>query len=74
MSREPRFPADAEPGHTNAPDEAKPTKAEDKGENKGEHKGTKQFVTGAAVGIGSAALMAALLYANRSKKKSDPNA
>lgn len=30
--------------------------------------GKKQFVTGAAVGIGSAALVAALLYANRSKK------
>jgi hypothetical protein len=29
---------------------------------------TKQIVTGAALGIGSAALVAALLYANRSRK------
>jgi hypothetical protein len=29
---------------------------------------TKQIVAGAALGIGSAALVAALLYANRSKK------
>ena len=29
---------------------------------------TRQIVTGAAIGIGSAALVAALLYANRSRK------
>ena len=29
---------------------------------------TRQMVTGAAIGIGSAALVAALLYANRSRK------
>ena len=29
---------------------------------------TKNIVTGAAIGIGSAALVAALLYANRSRK------
>jgi hypothetical protein len=29
---------------------------------------TRQLVTGAALGIGSAALVAALLYANRSRK------
>lgn len=29
---------------------------------------TKRLVTGAAIGIGSAALVAALLYANRSRK------
>jgi hypothetical protein len=28
----------------------------------------KRFVTGAAIGIGSAALVAALLYANRARK------
>ena len=34
---------------------------------------TKRLVTGAAIGIGSAALVAALLYANRARKtdKSD---
>lgn len=29
---------------------------------------TRQLVTGAAIGVGSAALVAALLYANRSRK------
>lgn len=29
---------------------------------------TRQIVTGAAIGVGSAALVAALLYANRSRK------
>jgi hypothetical protein len=29
---------------------------------------TKRLVTGAAIGIGSAALVAALLYANRARK------
>lgn len=29
----------------------------------------RKIVTGAAIGIGSAALVAALLYANRSRKK-----
>ena len=29
---------------------------------------TRQIVTGAAIGIGSAALVAALLYANRTRK------
>jgi hypothetical protein len=32
---------------------------------------TKRIVTGAAIGIGSAALVAALLYANRSRKGGD---
>ena len=34
-------------------------------------KRTRQIVTGAAIGIGSAALVAALLYANRSRKGGD---
>ena len=32
---------------------------------------TRQIVTGAAIGIGSAALVAALLYANRARKGRD---
>lgn len=32
---------------------------------------TRQIVTGAAIGIGSAALVAALLYANRARKAPD---
>ncbi|MBX3561838.1 MAG: hypothetical protein KF780_08490 [Sphingomonas sp.] len=31
-------------------------------------KRTRQIVTGAAIGVGSAALVAALLYANRARK------
>ena len=34
-------------------------------------KRTRHIVTGAAIGIGSAALVAALLYANRSRKSDD---
>ena len=33
---------------------------------------TRQIMTGAAIGIGSAALVAALLYANRSRKSAKP--
>jgi hypothetical protein len=61
MSREPSNPDDApvEPpaGGANA-DEAK----------KSESSRTKHIVAGAAIGIGSAALVAALLYANRARK------
>lgn len=35
---------------------------------------TRQIVTGAAIGIGSAALVAALLYANRRRKRGNPPA
>jgi hypothetical protein len=34
---------------------------------------TRQMVTGAAIGIGSAAIVAALLYANRSKRANNRN-
>lgn len=37
-------------------------------ENRAGTKRKRQLVTGAAIGIGSAALVAALLYANRSRK------
>jgi hypothetical protein len=37
-------------------------------EGKAESGRTRQMMTGAAIGIGSAALVAALLYANRSRK------
>ena len=61
MAREPSYPDDAPVGgETDAS-----TAADDKaaGGNR-----TRQLVTGAAIGIGSAALVAALLYANRSRK------
>lgn len=41
------------------------------GDKKGDADRTRQIVTGAAIGIGSAALVAALLYANRTRKTGD---
>ncbi|HEV2818570.1 MAG TPA: hypothetical protein VGW40_15275 [Allosphingosinicella sp.] len=63
MAREPSYPDDAPvaPGAgagAPVPEEKKPASAR-----------TKHLVTGAAIGIGSAALVAALLYANRSRKR-----
>ena len=59
MSREPSYPKDAAVG------EAGQGKEGAEGSKR-----TKHLVAGAAIGIGSAALVAALLYANR-KGKSD---
>jgi hypothetical protein len=63
MARKPSYPDDApvgEPGR-----QAGEEPADDKAPGS---KRTRQIVTGAAIGIGSAALVAALLYANRSRK------
>ena len=61
MSREPKK---TDPEQTDpAPAQAEP----DEGK-KGESRRTKHIVAGAAIGIGSAALVAALLYANRTRK------
>ena len=60
MSREPSYPDDAAvdpPAGAAAPEPAKKSDSR-----------TKHIVTGAAIGIGSAALVAALLYANRARK------
>jgi hypothetical protein len=69
MAREPSYPDDAPVG---APAEKSTPASEDEaaapGEKAGNAKRTRQLVTGAAIGIGSAALVAALLYANRSRK------
>jgi hypothetical protein len=46
-------------------EEAKAAKASEKGNGSNR---TRQLMTGAALGIGSAALVAALLYANRTRK------
>ena len=62
MARQPSYPKDAPVGEPAA--EAPP--AADKAEKGGAR--TKTLVTGAAIGIGSAALVAALLYANRARK------
>ena len=69
MAPEPSYPDDAPVGGPadaqSSGKGADPKDADDKG---GGSKRTRQFVTGAAIGIGSAALVAALLYANRSRK------
>ncbi|HEX8225744.1 MAG TPA: hypothetical protein VF605_18200 [Allosphingosinicella sp.] len=57
MSREPTYPKDAAVGES--------AEGHEGGEGS---KRTKHLVAGAAIGIGSAALVAALLYANRSRK------
>jgi hypothetical protein len=66
MSREPSYPKDAPVGAAaDADDAAAGAGAEGKPP---ESKRTKHLVTGAAIGIGSAAIVAALLYANRGRK------
>lgn len=64
MSREPSYPEDSPvdpPAGAAQPEEAKKT----------DSRRTKHLVAGAAIGIGSAALVAALLYANRARRSSD---
>ena len=68
MSRQPTYPKDAAvggeaaaAGGTSADSAAAPDKG---GESS---KRTKHLVTGAAIGIGSAAIVAALLYAKKRK-------
>jgi hypothetical protein len=65
MARQPSYPKDAPVGEPAAESAAAPDTAE-KSEKGGVR--TKSLVTGAAIGIGSAALVAALLYANRARK------
>lgn len=72
MAREPSYPDDAPVGNpvgdtpAAAGEPAKPDDAE--ADEKPSPNRTRNIVTGAAIGIGSAALVAALLYANRSRK------
>jgi len=63
MSREPSYPKDVpvDPPAGEAKPEPEPAKKQDSLR-------TKHIVAGAAIGIGSAALVAALLYANRARK------
>jgi hypothetical protein len=49
-------------------DDVPETAPEKESEAKGGSRRNKRLVTGAAIGIGSAALVAALLYANRARK------
>lgn len=61
MAREPSYPKDAPVGEPAADGRAAADKPAGSGRG-------KRLMTGAAIGIGSAALVAALLYANRSRK------
>ncbi|MDB5692587.1 MAG: hypothetical protein JWO81_1650 [Alphaproteobacteria bacterium] len=66
MAREPSYPKNAPVAP--AKGDAGAPRAE-AGESKpADSKRTKHLVTGAAIGIGSAAIVAALLYANRSRR------
>jgi hypothetical protein len=66
MAREPSYPDDAPVGPADKPGPANASEAGP--DDQAGTKRTRQLVTGAAIGIGSAALVAALLYANRSRK------
>jgi len=63
MARTPSKPDDQP--ESEAIEEVRKQKAVEKSGGQGR---TRTLVTGAAIGIGSAALVAALLYANRSRK------
>lgn len=68
MAAEPSYPDDAPVGK----DKDKPDAEAAEGTEKAAPPNrTRHIVTGAAIGIGSAALVAALLYARRSSKSGD---
>jgi hypothetical protein len=73
MSRQPSYPKDAAvappPSADTAPTQGAGGKAIPAA-GSGDSRRRKQLMTGAAIGIGSAAIVAALLYANR-KGRSD---
>ncbi|HEY0113247.1 MAG TPA: hypothetical protein VGB59_08855 [Allosphingosinicella sp.] len=62
MAQEPSYPKDATVG------EAAPQPAASAGKEEAPTRRSKHLVAGAAIGIGSAAIVAALLYANRNRK------
>ena len=68
MTAEPSYPQDAPVGASE--DKSEGEESEEKGQSS--HR-TRHIVTGAAIGIGSAALVAALLYARRSTRSGDPD-
>lgn len=65
MTHSPSYPDEAKVGDPVGQD---PNSTAGSDETKPEAGRTRHIVTGAAIGIGSAALVAALLYANRSRK------
>ncbi len=68
MAREPSYPDDAPVGSGKTGTKNGAAPAPPPPEKAADPKRTKHLVAGAAIGIGSAALVAALLYANRGKK------
>lgn len=70
MAREPSYPEDAPVGSGDPPEPARASEAAEAAAaaKASDPRRTRHIVTGAAIGIGSAALVAALLYANRSRK------
>jgi len=65
MKDQPSYPDDSPVGDPVGNPSESESLADD---SKSESGRTRQIMTGAAIGIGSAALVAALLYANRSRK------
>ena len=61
MARSPSYPEDA-------PVDPPPPRGAVRDDKASDPNRTKNLVTGAAIGIGSAAIVAALLYANRSRR------
>ena len=68
MVAEPTYPDDAPVGKPVEEPQPEAKEGDEADADKApESKRTRHIVTGAAIGIGSAALVAALLYANRSR-------
>jgi hypothetical protein len=67
MAREPAYPEDAAVGAPK-PSGGQPGRAETAGKAAEGSRRNKHLMAGAAIGIGSAAIVAALLYANRNRK------
>ncbi|HEY5723212.1 MAG TPA: hypothetical protein VIT45_12905 [Allosphingosinicella sp.] len=65
MSREPTYPEDAP---VDPPEPAAEAVRAAEASKAVSSNRTRHLVTGAAIGVGSAAIVAALLYANRSRK------
>jgi hypothetical protein len=69
MAREPSYPKDAPVGSAVGDAAPAPSPATNPAETRpADSKRTKHIVAGAAIGIGSAAIVAALLYANRKNR------
>jgi hypothetical protein len=74
MAREPSYPKDAPvtpaKGEAAPRPSPKPRPPADEESKSGDPKRRKHLMAGAAIGIGSAAIVAALLYANRKRDRS----